>query len=334
MQSRTPLARVAVLLIGLGLTVSACGKYSINNLKAVKAFKDANVLYQKNDYIDAVVLYQEVVDRKPDMISDGKSLLGTACFYLANSYGQMYKATKKGDPVNDGYLLKAADGYRLAIENLKAEGDGLYRKRSYEFLLDAYGPEKLNDFEKAEPVAKELIALDPNEPTSYQTMGKLYEDLGRYNEAEAAFLKAVELKPTDPEGYQRLAGYYNRQGQFDKVMAALAKRAENEPNNPEAFHYMATFYAQKVTQDYKITTAQKLDYALRGIAADDRALQLNPEYAEAMVYKNILLRVEANVTKDPVKQQQLIKQADDLLAQGKELAKKQNAAGGKGKGGN
>jgi tetratricopeptide (TPR) repeat protein len=335
MHSRTPLARWAVLLIGLGLTVSACGKYSINNLKAVKAFKDANVLYQKNDYAEAVVLYQEVVDRQPDMVSDGKSLLGTAYFYLANSYGNMYKATKKGDPVNDGYLQKAADTYKLATEHLKGDGDTLYRKRSYEFLLDTYGPEKLNDFDKAEPIAKELIALDPNEPTSYQTLGKLYEDLGRYDEAEAAFLKAVDLKPNSPEVYQVLAGYYNRQGEFDKTMAALAKRAENEPNNPEAFHYMATFYEEKVQKDLKITAAQRMDYIMKGIAADDRALQLNPEYAEAMSYKNILMRFEANAIKDPAKQKELIKEADDLLAKSKDLAKKQNvAAAGKGKGGN
>jgi tetratricopeptide (TPR) repeat protein len=222
----------------------------------------------------------------------------------------------------------------MATEHLKGDGDVLFRKRSYEFLLAIYGPEKLNDFDKAEPVAKELIALDPNEPTSYQTLGKLYEDLGRYPEAETAFLKAVELKPNSPEGYERLAGYYNRQGQFEKTMAALAKRAENEPNNPEAFHYMATFYQEKVQKDLTITNAQRMDYILKGIAADDRALQLNPEYAEAMIYKNILLHHEANAIKDPVKQQQLLKQAADLYAKGMELNKKQNATAARGRGGN
>ena len=98
---------------------------------------------------------------------------------------------------------------------------------------------------------------------------------------------------------------------------------------------MATFYAEKVTKDYGITTAKKLDYALKGIAADDRALQLNPEYAEAMIYKNILLHHQANITKDPAKQAALLKEADALKAKGMDLNKKQNASpAAKGKGGN
>jgi tetratricopeptide (TPR) repeat protein len=332
MQSRTPLARWAVLLLGLGLTVSACGKYSVNNLRSVKAFKDANALYMKGSYQEASVQYQDVIRRQPDTMTGGQSVLGTSYFFLANCYDNLYKATKKGDPTNDAYLTKAAEGYKLAADHLQGAGDALYRKRSFEFLLAAYGPEKLNDFEKAEPVAKQLVALDPNEPTSYQALGKLNEDAGRYDEAEAAFLKAVQLKPNDPGVYQLLAGYYNRQGQFDKTMAALEKRAGAEPNNPEAFHYMATFYEEKV-RSFSLTPAVKMDYILKGIAADDKALQLNPEYAEAMIYKNILLRHEANATKDPAKQKELLKEADILKAKGMDLNKKQ-AGAAKGRGGN
>ena len=45
MQSR--LTRGLVLVLGLALTGAACGKYSIGNLRALKAFQDANLKYQK-----------------------------------------------------------------------------------------------------------------------------------------------------------------------------------------------------------------------------------------------------------------------------------------------
>ena len=64
----------------------------------------------------------------------------------------------------------------------------------------------------------------------------------------------------------------------------------------------------------------------KGIAATDRALEIKSDYADALVYKNLLLRLQANLEKDPAKQQTLIKEADKLRDRAQEL-RKQKAAG-------
>jgi len=64
----------------------------------------------------------------------------------------------------------------------------------------------------------------------------------------------------------------------------------------------------------------------KGVQAVEHALQIKPDYMEALVYKNLLLRLEANLEKDPSKQQALIKQADQLRDKAQEL-RKQKAAG-------
>ena len=51
---------------------------------------------------------------------------------------------------------------------------------------------------------------------------------------------------------------------------------------------------------------------MKGLASEDRALELNPDYLDAMVYKNILLRMQANLTPDTAEQARLIEQADVL----------------------
>ena len=56
---------------------------------------------------------------------------------------------------------------------------------------------------------------------------------------------------------------------------------------------------------------------------EDKALELNPDYLEAMTYKNILLRLQANIEKDPAKQKQLIDEADKLRNKVIELQKRQ-----------
>jgi Flp pilus assembly protein TadD len=181
-----------------------------------------------------------------------------------------------------------------------------------EYLAAAYGSDKLNDAAKAEPVYKEIIALDPSEPTNYMALAKLYEDSGRYDDAEAQYNKAKEVKPNDPTVLAAEAGFYNRQGDFAKTIDALEKAASLEPNNPEGYHRVATFYWEKANKDYRLSPADKRDYILKGLAMEDKALGLNPDYMEAMTYKNILLRMQANTEKDPAKQKDLINEADKL----------------------
>ena len=74
-----------------------------------------------------------------------------------------------------------------------------------------------------------------------------------------------------------------------------------------------------------------LELALSGKGAApreayDQALALKPDYFEALTYKNLLLRSEALLEKDPAKQQALLKQADQLRDKAQELQKQKQAA--------
>ena len=54
------------LVFGLG-AVAGCGKYAYSNLKAVKAFKDGNSLYQQKDYKRATERYEDALESNPDL---------------------------------------------------------------------------------------------------------------------------------------------------------------------------------------------------------------------------------------------------------------------------
>jgi tetratricopeptide (TPR) repeat protein len=309
---------------------AGCGKYSIGNIRSAKAFQDANGLYKKADYKGAVERYEDSIRFNPD--------LGFAYFFLGNSYDQMYRPAKKGDKENDNYLQLAAQHYRTAIDKLATTKDPKeqeIRRYSFEYLIALYSQDKLNDFSKAEPVAKELINVDPTNQAPYQMLARLYEDQGRFDEAEKFLLQAIDKSPTEATGYQLLAGFYNRQGEFEKTMAAWTKRAEMEPNNPEAWHTIGVYYQDKVLKDKRLSRDVAKDYSQKGIAAEDRALAINPEYSDAMVYKNILMRHQALFERDPKFQKQLIDDAERLLQRAMAIQKKQNADAGaaaKGKG--
>ena len=307
-----------MLILG-AVVLTGCGKFG--ELQAMKAFKAANQAYTQQDYKKAATLYEQAIQAAPDTQPAHQ-----AYFFLCNSYDNLYKPSKKGDANNDELLTKAVDNYTKAAETLATSNDPKDKtlgKRSLEFLVNTYGSEKLNDPGKAEPVLLKMIQQDPSDPTYYFQLAKLYEDAGAYDAAEQMYVRGKEAKPNDGSGYMQLAGYYNRQGEFDKTIDALEQRASREPNNPEAYYTIATFYWDKAFRDARLKEQDKRDFVQKGIQSIDHALQIKPDYAEALVYKGLLLRLEANMEKNPEKQKQLLQDADRLRDRANELRKKQ-----------
>jgi tetratricopeptide (TPR) repeat protein len=309
--SGTSLALAAVL-VG-----STAGCAQIGMLQAMRSFKAANTAYQSQDYVKAAALYEETVKENPD--------LAHAYFYLANSYDNQFRPSRKGEAANDALLDKAIQNYQLAADKLQAsssEDDKKLGKLSLEYLVAAYGPDKLNDPAKAEPVVQKMIQLEPSEPSNYFALAKIYEDAGVYAEAENMLIRAKEVRPNDSAVYMQLAGFYNRQNQFDKTIEALEQRAAREPGNPEAFFTIATYYWDNAQRNFRLTDAEKRDNVAKGLVAVDKAIGIKSDYMEALVYKGLLLRVQALLEKDPAKQQALLKEATTLRDQAEDIRKK------------
>ncbi len=301
-------ASLAILTV-LAVSLVACSQFGA--LKARKAIKEAHSLYQQQEYKRAAAKYEECIADDPTQTK--------AYFYLGNSYDQLYKPSRKGEAENDGYLTKAIENYKKAAD---LEPDPKIKKLALDFLLAAYGPDKMNDSSQSETLVQRMIQLDPSDPENYFRLAKISEDAGEYEKAEQALLKAKEVKPNDSAVYLQLAAFYNRQEEFDKTIEALEQRSAREPNNPEAFYTTAGYFWEKAYRDFRLKDPEKKKYVEQGIEQVDKALQLKPDYMEAIVYKNLLLRLKANLEKDPAVQQALIKEADKLRDQAADLKKK------------
>ena len=319
-----PKAATAALAATLGVaTVVATGCGQVSELKGRKAYKEANTAYQSQDYRKAADGYQAAIDADPN-----SAVFMPAYFFLANSLDNLYKPSKKGDPANDALMENAVKYYQLAADKLTASDNPSYQqygKRSLQYLVAAYGSDKLNDPGKAEPVLQHMIQADPGDPANYFMLARLYEDAGVYDEAERIYVAAKDARPNDASVYTSLASFYNRQGRFDKTIAALEQRAEKDAKNPEAWQTIAVYYQDEARKDSRLKDAEKKHYVLKGIAAVDKALTIKPDYSDAMTYKGLLLRLEANLEKDPAKQQLLLKEANDLRDKSEELRKKKPA---------
>ncbi len=298
-------------VLGLSLGLAGCGQYSFSALAAKKSIMEAHEAYKGSRWLEAAKKYEYAVNSDP-------SLRG-AHFFLANCYDNLYKPSRAGEPENDEYMKKAIEWYKKAAEK---EPDLIYRQRAMQYLVAAYGPEKLNNPAEAEPLVKRMIELDPNEYLNYLELAKIYENAGRYDEAEATLLKAREVKPKEPAVYAALSAYYNRQGEFEKTVEALNTAADLQPENPQGYQLVAVFYWEKAFKDKRLTVPQQKEFIAKGIEGTDKALKLNPDYIDALTYKNILLRMQANLEPDVKKRQPLIDEADKLRNKAQDLNKK------------
>jgi hypothetical protein len=124
----------------------------------------------------------------------------------------------------------------------------------------------------------------------------------------AVVRSASEQAPRDRTAAQERA---SNLAAFERRAAEMERNAATQPANAIVQHTVATLYHEK-TNDRTLSTEERRSYLSRGLAAEERALAANPDYAEALVFKNILLRTLAEIEPDVAVRDAMIRDADAL----------------------
>lgn len=320
-----------VLLLAL-ISLSACSnvEQKWNMLKSRRAFKQANLAYSNKEYEKAIGFYDETLalDPNPD-----PRVLVTTYFYRGSSHHLLYRPSQD-EPENDAQLTAAIVDYEKAIELSEqhaAEYEMIkpYRQYGMEQLAAIYR-DNLDDFANAERYFMGLIELDSSTPERYYALADVYErfhdpeELPLLEQAVEAYKKPVDLKPDDPIGYRQVANLLNKYGRFDETMEWLAKARDVQATNPEGYYLIAVHYWDKVYRDPALTDADKKGFIELGMAQLDEALEMNPDYVDALIYKNLLLREQAKV--EPRRKAELEQMANELRDRALVLKEKEEAA--------
>jgi tetratricopeptide (TPR) repeat protein len=318
MRLRCPVSAFGALLIVVSCT--SCGR-----LQARQAFKDGNKQYKDEHFKQAIDRYEEAVQKNPGMAE--------AWFYLGSSH-QALNRPGKNLPENKEHLDKAIDAYKKSLEaNPSPHGDNLKKVRvnTLGALIQIYSDDPYRDFDVAYGYANQLVQENPNDTKNLYALANLYKKFEKVEQAEETYRKIAETNPNDTKACGALAGFYNEplwngRSKFEQAIEVLQRCAALDPNDAGGWQKVATFYWDKAYRDPVLSDEQKNQYADKGLEAVDKALALKPEYFEAVIYKNLLFRVKASVTKDPRLKQQYIDQALALQKQGLELKKQQAEA--------
>jgi TonB family protein len=160
----------------------------------------------------------------------------------------------------------------------------------------------------------------------YFELAHLQDQRGARLEAESTYEIIRRTFPNDPKVIQDLARAYNQSGRFPETIEALESLAAIDPNNPQHHQLIAVFYWEKAFKDKSLTPDQAMTYVKAGIASTDKALAISQDYVEALTYKNILLRMQSNMTADPASRQALVAEADVLRNRAMALQKARSSS--------
>src|SRR5690606_23549509 len=146
---------------------------------------------------------------------------------------------------------------------------------------------------------------------AYLEVARLQQTRGALGEAETTLQSALTAFPDDAQIATQLAQFYVKAGQFDRAMVVVENAAAVNPT-PVNHLRVAQFYQEKVMKDSALTPVEQLTYIRKGLEATDRALALDPNDRNSMIFKNILLRHQARIEPDPSRSALLLAEADAL----------------------
>ena len=169
------------------------------------------------------------------------------------------------------------------------------------------------------------VRTEPATVANWLELAKLQQTHGAIQDAENTYRAALTATAGSRDVVIAMGRFFGATGQFDKAVAALENLAAQNPMDPMGHQLVATYYWEKAQKDPSLTPAEKLMYIESGIGATDRALAQNADYVEALTYKNIMLRMKANLETDDVRRQALLAEADALRNRAMELTKARKA---------
>jgi tetratricopeptide (TPR) repeat protein len=238
---------------------------------------------------------------------------------------------KARDLLNKGVQAYKGGQFDLAIEDFKRSKDldpsllnaRLYLATAYssQYIPGAPSPENVRMGDQAIQEYKDVLAADPSNLSAIDGIGAILYNMGgtpfdakKFEESKQYHQKHIQIKPDDPESYYwigvidwSLAYRGNKDTRSDYNNKGKKPVKDTDPLPPA------------VAQDF---TAKFGSIINEGIDNLKKAIELRPDYDDAMAYLNLLYRQKADMETTPAAREADLKMADDLVDKVKAIKQK------------
>jgi tetratricopeptide (TPR) repeat protein len=170
-------------------------------------------------------------------------------------------------------------------------------------------PENMRYYSTAIDAFKKYLAAFPQDTKAQDFMVSTYMNANKFDEVLSYLKDAIRKNPGDLKANKLVVTIYLRTQRikeaYDWIVTHIPK-ADAEP------YYLVSVYCwDKAYRDASITPQQRGEYIDLGLTAADKALQMQPEYFDAMIYTNLLYREKAKLQTTEAAKQQYFDKAEE-----------------------
>ncbi len=164
----------------------------------INALNDVGLLYYNSgNYDEAISEFKKILKKKPD---HDVAHFNIGCVYQ-----------KKKD------WKEAERAFSMVLELIPDDGEAQKRLTT---VCEAWINQLTNE-----------LAVQPENASLYNDLGRAYLSLGKFDEAYQQISKAISLKPNLTAAYYNLAEYYVKKQSPEKALPEIKKACELEPKN-------------------------------------------------------------------------------------------------------
>jgi eukaryotic-like serine/threonine-protein kinase len=162
--------------------------------------------FPEEEWSDKIIEQAQKAISLDPSLAEGYKSLGSAYFYLKGWWTNAAEVAKKAVEANPNSELACG------------------------FLVECYLAR--GDLDKAFPLAKKTIALNPASGFPYTYLAGIYVDLDEPAQAEVWLNKALEIQPDLDVVHARLIDFYLASGQYDKAFEQSQAFLSKVPDDP------------------------------------------------------------------------------------------------------
>ena len=228
------------------------------------------------------------------------------------------------DQINKGVAAFKSAQYPEAVEHFKTAVEldpnfvtaRLYLATAYMQQYIPGSPEPENVKMADEALHQFNVVLEQNPPDSAKivaiaSIGSLYLNQKKWDDAEAEYRKLIAIDPNNKDAYYSI-GFIVWSKWYVPYQTARAN-ANMKPEDP------GPIKDKKIREDVKAQYDSVIDDGLKCL---DKALQIDPEYVDAMAYENLLIRERADLSTEKKDYESQIKVADQWIQSALDMKKK------------
>lgn len=154
-----------------------------------------------------------------------------------------------------------------------------------QYIPDVDTPENNRNAEQAIDAYKTVLAQDPKNINSVKGIAYLYLNMHKFDQSKEYYLKAAQMDPNDAEPYYSV-------GVIDWTMSYQPRMKLRQELQLKSDDPIKDKKACETLKQQNWATVQD------GIDVLNKAMQLRPDYDDAMAYMNLMFREKADIECD------------------------------------